>query len=162
MRQRLGPDAALIGVGGVDSAETAAEKIRAGADLVQTYTGMIYAGPTLPGRIVEGLSAILDREASLWPVAPLDHAAVGGDEIGAQRRGSPVDADQCRRQWRLLKTAHRRPSERRRGGRATANRLRDHPFVLGASGARCVWTLGGHAGYRFVRHQFDVVDRIGE
>ena len=44
MRKLLGPDVAIIGVGGVDSAETALEKIRAGADLVQLYTGMIYAG----------------------------------------------------------------------------------------------------------------------
>jgi dihydroorotate dehydrogenase len=52
----------LIGVGGVDSAETAVEKIRAGADLVQLYTGMIYAGPSMPGRIVRGLSDIAERE----------------------------------------------------------------------------------------------------
>ena len=45
MRQAARPESALIGVGGVDSAETALEKIRAGADLVQLYTGMIYAGP---------------------------------------------------------------------------------------------------------------------
>ena len=62
MRRRLGPDMALIGVGGVDSAEKAAEKIRAGADLVQLYTGMIYAGPSLPGRIVRGLSELAKRE----------------------------------------------------------------------------------------------------
>ncbi len=62
MRKLLGPDIAIIGVGGVDSAETAAEKIRAGADLVQLYTGMIYAGPSLPGRIVRGLSGIVARE----------------------------------------------------------------------------------------------------
>ena len=49
-------------VGGVDSAETALEKIRAGADLVQLYTGMIYAGPSLPGRIVAGMSSLADRE----------------------------------------------------------------------------------------------------
>ena len=55
MRKLLGPDFALIGVGGVDSAEAALEKIRAGADLVQLYTGMIYGGPSLPGRIVTGL-----------------------------------------------------------------------------------------------------------
>ncbi|RST87084.1 quinone-dependent dihydroorotate dehydrogenase [Aquibium carbonis] len=72
MRQRLGPDRVLIGVGGVDSAEAAAEKIRAGADLVQVYTGMIYAGPALPGRIVEGLSAILDREGATSPAALRD------------------------------------------------------------------------------------------
>ncbi|MCO5147744.1 MAG: quinone-dependent dihydroorotate dehydrogenase [Aquamicrobium sp.] len=62
MRRRLGPRMALIGVGGVESAETAAEKIRAGADLVQLYTGMIYAGPSMPGRIVRGLSEIVKRE----------------------------------------------------------------------------------------------------
>ena len=64
MRSRLGPSVAIIGAGGVDSAETAAEKIRAGADLVQLYTGMIYAGPSLPARIVRGLSAIVAREGA--------------------------------------------------------------------------------------------------
>ena len=52
----------IIGVGGVSSAETALEKIRAGADLVQLYSCMVYEGPALPGRIVKGLSALLDRE----------------------------------------------------------------------------------------------------
>ncbi|GHD15241.1 quinone-dependent dihydroorotate dehydrogenase [Tianweitania populi] len=56
MRQRVGPAMALIGVGGVESAETAIQKIRAGADLMQVYTGMIYGGPSLPGRILRGLS----------------------------------------------------------------------------------------------------------
>lgn len=60
MRKLLGTDAALIGVGGVDSAERALDKIRAGADLVQLYTGLIYAGPGLPRRIVDGLSRALD------------------------------------------------------------------------------------------------------
>ena len=62
MRRLLGPDVALVGVGGVDSAETALEKIRAGADLVQLYTGMIYGGPALPGRIVSGLAEFCERE----------------------------------------------------------------------------------------------------
>ena len=62
MRKLLGPDVALIGVGGVDSAEAAVEKIRAGADLVQLYTGMIYGGPSLPGRIVRGLAEFCERE----------------------------------------------------------------------------------------------------
>jgi dihydroorotate dehydrogenase len=64
MRKLLGPDIAIVGVGGVDSANAAAEKIRAGADLVQLYTGMIYAGPSLPGRIVRGLSGIVAREGA--------------------------------------------------------------------------------------------------
>jgi dihydroorotate dehydrogenase len=62
MRKLLGPDVAIVGAGGIDSAETALEKIRAGADLVQLYTGMIYAGPALPGRILKGLSQFLDKE----------------------------------------------------------------------------------------------------
>jgi dihydroorotate dehydrogenase len=62
MRKLLGPKIAIIGVGGVDTAETALEKIRAGADLVQLYTGMIYAGPALPGRIVAGMARFVDRE----------------------------------------------------------------------------------------------------
>ena len=62
MRKLLGPDVAIIGVGGVDGVDTALEKIRAGADLVQLYTGMIYAGPALPGRIIRGFSKFLDRQ----------------------------------------------------------------------------------------------------
>ncbi|MFN3765952.1 MAG: quinone-dependent dihydroorotate dehydrogenase [Aliihoeflea sp.] len=56
MRRLVGPHLPLIGVGGVDSTETALEKIAAGADLVQVYTGMVYAGPTLPGEILRGMS----------------------------------------------------------------------------------------------------------
>lgn len=62
MRKLLGPNRAIIGVGGVDSAEAALEKIRAGADLVQLYTGMIYAGPALPGRILEGMVRFAEKE----------------------------------------------------------------------------------------------------
>jgi dihydroorotate dehydrogenase len=62
MRKLLGPDRAIIGVGGVDSADAALEKIRAGADLVQLYTGMIYAGPSLPGKILAGMIRFADKE----------------------------------------------------------------------------------------------------
>ncbi|WP_117885372.1 quinone-dependent dihydroorotate dehydrogenase [Aureibaculum luteum] len=41
----------IIGVGGIHSAEDALEKIEAGADLVQVYTGFIYEGPALVKRI---------------------------------------------------------------------------------------------------------------
>ncbi|KRA00070.1 dihydroorotate dehydrogenase (quinone) [Mesorhizobium sp. Root157] len=83
MRKLLGPKPAIIGVGGVNSAETALEKIRAGADLVQLYTGMIYAGPALPGHIVsrmidmverQGLrhvSALRDTSLDKWAAKPL-------------------------------------------------------------------------------------------
>jgi dihydroorotate dehydrogenase len=62
MRRLVGPDVAIIGVGGVNSSDTALEKIRAGADLVQLYTGMIYAGPALPARIVEGMARFAEAE----------------------------------------------------------------------------------------------------
>ncbi|ESY86584.1 quinone-dependent dihydroorotate dehydrogenase [Mesorhizobium australicum] len=62
MRKLLGPEMAIIGVGGVNSMETALEKIRAGADLVQLYTGMIYGGPALPGRIVAGMARFAATE----------------------------------------------------------------------------------------------------
>ncbi len=62
MRQRLGQDFPLIGVGGVHNAQTAFSKIEAGADLVQLYTGMIYGGPGLPCSILRGLSNKLDTD----------------------------------------------------------------------------------------------------
>ena len=49
----------IIGVGGVDSAEAAYEKIRAGASLVQLYTGLVYEGPGLVRSIKEGLVDLL-------------------------------------------------------------------------------------------------------
>jgi len=47
LRSALGQDFPIIGVGGVMSAEDAVSKIRAGADVVQIYTGLIYRGPDL-------------------------------------------------------------------------------------------------------------------
>lgn len=45
----------IIGVGGIHSAEDALEKLNAGASLVQLYTGFIYEGPGLIGRINKAL-----------------------------------------------------------------------------------------------------------
>lgn len=55
MREKLGQDIAIIGVGGIDSAAAAQEKLEAGADLVQVYTGLIYEGPTLVKRILKAM-----------------------------------------------------------------------------------------------------------
>ena len=63
LRQRVGPALPIIGVGGVENGETAMEKIRAGADLVQLYSCMIYSGPRLPAMILREMSSILDRES---------------------------------------------------------------------------------------------------
>jgi dihydroorotate dehydrogenase len=61
LRATAGPALPLIGVGGIDSAETAWERIAAGASLVQVYTGWIYEGPELVPIILEGLVRQLDR-----------------------------------------------------------------------------------------------------
>lgn len=53
---------AIIGLGGVFTAEDAYEKIRAGASLVQIITGLIYGGPTIVKRINRGLATLLKRD----------------------------------------------------------------------------------------------------
>lgn len=60
-RQLVGRDVVIIGVGGIDSVETAYAKIGAGADLIQLYSGLVYEGPTLIPRILSGLAEKLDQ-----------------------------------------------------------------------------------------------------
>ncbi|NGM71224.1 quinone-dependent dihydroorotate dehydrogenase [Natronolimnobius sp. AArcel1] len=55
-------DLPIIGVGGVDSPVSAYRKIRAGASLVQLYTGFVYQGPSTAKRINRGLVALLKRD----------------------------------------------------------------------------------------------------
>lgn len=51
LHQQSGGAFPIIGVGGIHSAMDALEKLQAGASLVQLYTGFIYEGPALIGRI---------------------------------------------------------------------------------------------------------------
>ena len=74
----------LIGIGGIDSGETALAKIEAGASSLQLYTGLVYEGlelierikAHLAGQVVgEGLSTIAEmrgRRAEEWAVRSLD------------------------------------------------------------------------------------------
>ena len=52
----------IIGVGGIDSGSSAFEKITAGADLIQLYTGMVYKGPGIVKEIKKELISILKNE----------------------------------------------------------------------------------------------------
>ena len=52
----------LIGVGGIDSADEAYRRIRAGASLLQVYTGLVYEGPGLIRAINRGLVRRLERD----------------------------------------------------------------------------------------------------
>jgi dihydroorotate dehydrogenase len=56
LRAALGPTFPIIGVGGVTNAESARAKCAAGADLIQIYTGFIYAGPALVTRVARALA----------------------------------------------------------------------------------------------------------
>ncbi len=73
----------LIGIGGIDSGATALAKIEAGASLIQIYTGLVYEGPGLIGRIKRHLAdavaqsgetsieALRGRRAAEWAAKPL-------------------------------------------------------------------------------------------
>ncbi|WP_417685885.1 quinone-dependent dihydroorotate dehydrogenase [Roseibium sp.] len=60
-RKLAGPDLPIVGVGGIDSAETAWTKITAGANLIQLYSSLTYKGMGLIGEILNGLSRELDK-----------------------------------------------------------------------------------------------------
>ncbi len=66
----------LVGVGGVDGPEAAYAKIRAGASLVQLYSALIYDGPGLVARILDGLLVRIKA----------DGFATVSDAVGADHR----------------------------------------------------------------------------
>lgn len=72
--RRVGSSLPIIGVGGIFTAEDAYARIRAGASLVQLYTGFVYGGPTTATSIAAGLRRLLERDG----LASVD-AAVGVD-----------------------------------------------------------------------------------
>lgn len=61
-RAALGPEALVVGVGGIENDSDVVEFLAAGADLVQLYTGFVYGGPATVATVHRGLSARLDRE----------------------------------------------------------------------------------------------------
>ncbi len=82
--QATGGKVPLIGIGGIDSPEKALQKMEAGASLIQLYTGLIYEGQGLIGRInahleetcrkegLKSLGEITGRQASHWAGQPLE------------------------------------------------------------------------------------------
>ena len=65
----------LVAAGGIEDADDAWERIRAGATLVQLYTGFVYGGPGTPARIARGLA---------------DRARAAGFERVQDARGTPT------------------------------------------------------------------------
>jgi len=74
LRARVGTKLVLIAVGGIETADDAWARIRAGATLVQAYTGFIYGGPLWPRRVQRELAALV-RAAGFESI----EAAVGVD-----------------------------------------------------------------------------------
>jgi dihydroorotate dehydrogenase len=84
VHQATGGRVPLIGIGGIDSPDRALAKIEAGASLLQLYTGLIYEGAGLIGRIkrhldetcrargVANISALTGTRAAEWASRPLD------------------------------------------------------------------------------------------
>ena len=60
VRQAVGVDWPIIGVGGIASADDAWDKLAAGATLVQAYSGFVFEGPALTKDIVNGLHKRLE------------------------------------------------------------------------------------------------------
>jgi dihydroorotate dehydrogenase len=85
LRQRVGDRLVLIAVGGIETADDAWARIRAGATLVQVYTGFVYGGPLTVARLHRGLARKV-REAGLPSIA----AAVGLDAATAAAPPGPV------------------------------------------------------------------------
>jgi dihydroorotate dehydrogenase len=55
LRSELGPSFPIIGVGGITNAEDALATLRAGASVIQLYTGLVYRGPCLLDEILDAL-----------------------------------------------------------------------------------------------------------
>ncbi|MDQ3031411.1 MAG: quinone-dependent dihydroorotate dehydrogenase [Myxococcota bacterium] len=79
LRARVGDRLTLISVGGIETSAQAWARIRAGASLVQLYTGFVYGGPTLPSRMARelaekarasGLARVQDAIGSDAPEVP--------------------------------------------------------------------------------------------
>ena len=68
-----------MSAGGIDSAEVAYARIRAGASAVQLYTALVYTGPALAASIGTGLAALLRR----------DGFACVGDAVGVDAQAQP-------------------------------------------------------------------------
>jgi len=84
VHQATGGKIPLVGIGGIDSADTALAKIEAGASLLQLYTGLVYEGPALIGAMKKGLTdavrrsgaaslaELTGRRAAEWSAKPIE------------------------------------------------------------------------------------------
>ena len=122
-RGLVGDRLALIGVGGIDSADAAWAKIAAGADLIQLYTGMVYNGPSLPERIKAGFIDRLEgrnythiseargietaRWAAAWPRQDDTAGAEASPKVSGSRTRKRKKSDKPRTPKKKSKASHK-------------------------------------------------------
>jgi dihydroorotate dehydrogenase len=84
LRAHTNGEIVLISVGGVETATDVLDRIRAGATLVQAYTGFVYGGPLWPSRINRELSRLL-REQGVASIQELvgSESGVTTDQVRA-------------------------------------------------------------------------------
>jgi dihydroorotate dehydrogenase len=93
LRARAGDRLVLIAAGGIETPDDAWERLRAGATLVQAYTGFVYGGPLWPRRVHRGLA----RQARAAGLTSIDETAAGGAQVReAQVREAQVREAQVR------------------------------------------------------------------
>jgi dihydroorotate dehydrogenase len=72
LRALAGSDSVLVGIGGIENAVNAMDRLEAGANLLQVYTGLIYEGPSLPGQINREIKLSLEAKG-MENVAEITH-----------------------------------------------------------------------------------------
>jgi dihydroorotate dehydrogenase len=79
LHTRVGDRLVLIAVGGIETPDDAYARIRAGATLIQSYTGFIYGGPTWPRQVQRGIVARMraDGLVTLADVIGIDAGTAG-------------------------------------------------------------------------------------
>ena len=91
LRARVGDRLVLVAAGGIETAEDAWARIRAGATLVQLYTGFVYGGPATARRMAWGLAELARRDGFMRV-----QDAVGVDAGGSQIAGAARAAGRSR------------------------------------------------------------------
>ena len=99
----------IIGVGGIASGHDAYEKLKAGASLLQIYTGMVYHGPGVVSQIRHDLAQLMvdNGQRNLQDVIGIDHAELFWEKQQQQRQ-----QQQQQQQQRLMASQQEEKEER--------------------------------------------------
>jgi dihydroorotate dehydrogenase len=89
---RVGDRLVLVSAGGIETAEDAWRRIRAGATLLQAYTGFVYGGPRWPSRLQRDLAALAQRDGFRSVADAVGSGAVRTATAGGGSGGADLEA----------------------------------------------------------------------